>query len=199
MSTEMSKPSPYLFLIKFVFIFIVLYIFFPFYRGVIGPGGKIYSSFLANHFNLIVGFTKALIGSAKFILHTAGFELYQKNYHSLQIGYSKGISVNPSCLGWAVMSFWTAFVGANTGSFNHKMKWMLWGLSTIISINIFRISLITIANHLRWSSFTSLNHHDTFNAASYVCIIILTGYYIRVQKKYERIEFESREAAYTTR
>jgi exosortase/archaeosortase family protein len=176
--------------------FFILYYFFPIYRGVIGEGGVFYSSFLERHFNIITGFTKILTGSAKTLIELLGFEIYQKDYHSLKIGYSRGISVNPSCLGWAVMSFWVAFVFANIGSVPHKLKWMLIGTVSIITLNVFRIVLITIANHLNWASVTSLDHHQSFNAASYVCIIILMGCYIRMQKKYERTNIAREQADY---
>ncbi|HEX8277877.1 MAG TPA: hypothetical protein VF540_04250, partial [Segetibacter sp.] len=120
----LKHNSPYLFLIRFLASFFSLYLFFPWYRGVVGAGGRFHSSFFETHFNLIIGFTRFLTGSAKLLLETVGYSLHQKDYHSLQIGYSRGISVNPSCLGWAVMSFWIAFVFANVGSAKHRLKWI---------------------------------------------------------------------------
>lgn len=189
----LNHKSPYLFLIRFVTSFFGLYLFFPMYRGVIGPGGKVYSSFLESHFNIITGLTRVLTGSAKLLLEAAGYQLYQHDYHSLKIGYSKGIVVNPSCLGWAVMSFWVAFVFANRGTRKHKIKWMAFGIISIVLLNITRIALIIIANHLNWAPITSLDHHQTFNVASYVCIIILISWYLRMQKKYERIELAGKQ------
>ena len=197
MEKILNKKTPYFFFIRFFACFFILYLFFPFYRGVIGPGGKIYSSYLESHFNIITSFTRLLTSSAKLFLEAAGYDIYQKNYNSLRIGYSKGVHVNPSCLGWAVMSFWVAFVFANTGSVKHKVKWMLTGLVSIILLNITRIALITVANHLRWAPLTSLDHHTTFNLASYVCIIILIMRYIRIQKKYERTDFAAKRTGHT--
>lgn len=181
------KHTPYSFFIRFLLCFFFLYFFFPAYRGVIGPGGKFYSSFLENHFNLVTGLTKFLISSVRVILETAGYEIYQKDYQSLKIAHSQGITVNPTCLGWGVMSFWVAFVFANPGLLRYKMKWMGIGIATIVLLNIIRITLIIIANHLGWTPVTSLDHHQTFNIASYVCIIILAGSYLFIQKKHERI------------
>ncbi|MCW3114283.1 MAG: hypothetical protein JWR18_2679 [Segetibacter sp.] len=187
------KNSPYLFIIKFLLSFFILYYFFPFYRGVIGPGGNLYSSFIDTHFNLIVSFTKFLTMSAKLLLEAAGYDLFQQDYSTIRIGHSKGVHVNPSCLGWAVMSFWVAFVFANTGSKKHKLKWMIIGVFSIVLLNITRIALITISNHLTWAAITSLDHHQTFNVASYVCIIIFISCYIRVQKKYERTHLAAKQ------
>lgn len=195
MKSPLQKKTPYLFLIRFLLSFSVLYLFFPFYRGVIGPGGKIYSSFLETHFNLVIGFTRFLIGSAKTLLEAVGYHLHQKNYHTLRIDNSRGISVNPSCLGWGVMSFWAAFVYANPGKAKHKLKWIATGVFSIVCLNVLRIAFITIANHLNWAPLTSLDNHQTFNLASYVCIIILILWYVRVQKNYERIHYEAEQPA----
>ncbi|MDQ6813786.1 MAG: exosortase/archaeosortase family protein [Bacteroidota bacterium] len=196
MKILLHKNSPYLFIIKFLLSFFVLYFFFPFYRGIIAPDGRLYSSYLQTHFNLVIQFTKLLTGCAKVVLEAAGYEVFQRNYNSLRIGHSRGVHVNPSCLGWAVISFWIAFVFANTGAASHKVKWMVAGIVSIIALNVLRIVLIIIANHLSWSGITSLDHHQTFNVASYVCIIILILWYIRVQKKYERNLLAARQTSH---
>lgn len=183
-----DKKSPYLFFIKFLLCFFALYFFFPFYRGITGVGGKMYSPFLDHHINIVKGLTLFLTGSAKLILQVLHYEVSQPNYHTLRIGYSSGISVNPSCLGWGVMSFWIAFVFANNGSWKYKLKWMITGITSICILNITRIVLICVANHLHWKTITTLDHHQTFNIFSYGCIFILMYVYVGVQKKYEGIE-----------
>jgi exosortase/archaeosortase family protein len=178
----MPTRSPLLFLTRFLTCFFLLYLFFPLYRGLIGAGGRVYFSFLDDHCNLVEGFTSFLIGSAKFLLQSAGYDLVQKNYHSLQIAGSRGISVNPSCLGWAVMSFWFAFVFADHRPVKDRFIWIAGGLAAIIALNISRISLIALANHLQWARVTSMDPHLAFNVVSYVCIIILICLYLRTTK-----------------
>jgi len=187
------KSSPYLFFIKFLSCFFILYSFFPFYWGVTGKGGKMYSPFLDDHFNIIKGLTGFLTGAARFFLQALQYHTYQNNYHTLRIGYSRGISVNPSCLGWGIMSFWIAFIFANSGGWRYKAKWMIIGTSSICILNITRIALIAVAAHLHWKTITSLDHHQTFNIFSYGCIFILMYLYIRAQKKYEGIEIRRKE------
>lgn len=180
-----GKNSPYLFFIKFLGCFFILYGFFPFYWGITGKGGKIYSAFLDNHFNIIKGLTGFLTGAAKGVLESLNYTVHQSNYHTLRISYSGGISINPTCLGWAVMSFWVAFVFANNGGWKHKVKWMIAGVASVCILNITRIALIALAAHLRLKTIILLDHHQTFNIFSYGCIFILMYLYIRVQKKYE--------------
>lgn len=180
-----SKASPYLFFIKFLLSFFILYLFFPFYWGLTGIGGTLYSPFLDHHLNVIKGLTVFLTGCAKYILEALHYTVKQPNYYTLRIGYSRGINVNPSCLGWGVMSFWVAFVFANYGSLKHKLKWTLLGITSICILNITRIVLIAVASHLHWKTITSLDHHQTFNVFSYGCIFIFMYLYISFQKKYE--------------
>ncbi len=194
--TIFHKNSPYWFFIKFIVAFTLLYLFFPFYWGVTGTGGKLYSPFLAEHFNFLKGFTSLLTKSAKLLLDLLGFETQQRLYNSLRIENSRGIIVNPSCLGWGVMSFWFAFVYANNGSWKYKLKWILTGISIIIMLNIFRIALIALANHKGWKIIIGLDHHQTFNIASYGCVFMLMYRYITVHNrshKYKRNTLKSSE------
>ncbi|HEX8355877.1 MAG TPA: exosortase/archaeosortase family protein [Segetibacter sp.] len=184
-----DTKSPYWFIIKFLLCFFVLYFFFQFYFGVTGKGGRFYSPFLDAHLNFIKGLTGFLVVPSKYVLQVLDYDVVQNNYHTLRIGHSRGISVNPSCLGWKVMSFWVAFVFANAGTWKHKLKWITAGLCAIIVLNITRIVLITLANHHKWKPITSLDHHDTFNVLSYGCIFISMFLYVRAQKKYEAIQF----------
>jgi len=190
----LDKRSPYLFLIKFLVCFVILYLFFPVYRGITGPGGDFYSAFLDSHFNLIKGLTKFLTASSKAFLELLQYNVKQNDYHSLKIGFSRGVSVNPSCLGWAVMSFWIAFVYANKSNWKHKMGWMVLGIACIMLLNIFRIILILLANHLNWSFLASLDSHLIFNIISYGFIFLLIFWYLGAQKKHEAVESNRRKA-----
>lgn len=194
----LEKNSPLSFLIKFLLCFFALYYFYPFYRGVTGEGGRIYSSFLDHHLNLVWGLTSFLTGAARLILAAFHYNVTQSNYHTLRIEYSRGISVNPSCLGWAVMSFWAAFVFANQGTWQRKLKWIAGGIASIVTLNIIRIVLICIANHLNWRLITSLDAHDTFNVFSYGCIFLLMFWFARSQKKYEGIKVAGGEQSLRT-
>jgi exosortase/archaeosortase family protein len=179
---KFDKKYAFLFLLKFLGLFLVLYLFLPFYQGITGVGGKMYVRFLDEHVNLVQGFTLFLTGSAKILLQAFDLHVSQINYHVLRIEDSRGISVNPSCLGWGVMSFWIAFVFANEGTWRQKLKWMLLGVSSICLLNIARIALIAAANHFRWTVITSLDPHQVFNVLCYACIFILMYLYLKMQK-----------------
>ena len=183
----LDKKAPYLFFIKFLSCFFILYFFFYFYWGVTGKGGAMFSPSLAENFNIIKGLSSFLTFSAKQVLELFSFNVHQMNFHTLRIDYSKGISVNPDCLGWGVMSFWVAFVFANPGRLQHKSIWMALGLTSVVLLNITRIVLIAISNHRHWKTISPLDHHQTFNILAYGFIFLLMYAYIRVQKKHEAI------------
>lgn len=183
----LNNQAPYSYLIRFSLLFIFLYFSFPFYRGITGEGGMIYSSFVAKYLNLITGLTSLLTNAAKTILQALDYTVSQKNYHTLRIMNSRGISVNPSCLGWGVMSFWAAFVIADSTSFFFKIKWLIIGLVSILLLNIVRIVLIALANHLHWNFITTLDPHQTFNFFSYCLLFILILIYLKIQKKHQNL------------
>lgn len=188
-----DKKSPYAFLIKFLLCFFILYFFFPFYRGITGAGGKLYSPFLDSHFNIIRWLTGFLTGASRLMLEALHYPVYQKNFHSLSIAHTVGVNVNPSCLGWGVMSFWIAFVFANKGTLKHKLKWMFSGIFFICLLNIARITIITLAIHLHWQTVVSLDHHTAFNILSYTCIFIVMYWYLNIQNKYEETAYKRKQ------
>ena len=189
-----QRIAPYSFFIRFILLFSILYLFFQFYWGITGFGGKMYSPILAEHFNIIKGISSFLTGCARLLLNLFGYDTFQRQYNALRIGNSRGVIVNPSCLGWAVLSFWTAFVYANNGKILHKLKWIFGGCTIITFINIARIALIALANHINSGFISRIDHHQAFNFASYFCVFILMFWYLTVQKKYERNHIDTKAA-----
>jgi exosortase/archaeosortase family protein len=180
-----EQLSPYSFLIKFLFLFAFLYGLFPFMRGITSPDGKFYAQFVADYLDIVKALTRFLTNAAKATLELLQYETRQRDYQTLRIEHSRGIIVNPSCLGWGVMSFWTAFVLANKGVWQYKLKWIFMGLFFIMLLNTIRIALVALANHLHWHTVTSLDHHLVFNILSYCIIALMIAWFIKVQKKYE--------------
>jgi len=177
--------TPYSFVIKFVFLFLFLYALFPFMRGITAPGGEMYFSFADTYLNVVRGLTTFLTSAAKGVLEMLQYHTNQRDYQTLRIESSRGVIINPTCLGWGVMSFWVAFVVANKGAWQHKLKWLAIGLGSILLLNIMRVAIIALANHLQWEAITSLDQHLFFNILSYCIIILMVIWFVTVQKKYE--------------
>jgi hypothetical protein len=74
--------------------------------------------------NLVKAFTVFLVKVSKAVLEFLKFNVLEKNFKTLRISNAAGVVVNPSCLGWGIMSFWIAFVYANKGGVKRKLKWI---------------------------------------------------------------------------
>lgn len=88
-----------------------------------------------------------------------------KNGHSIRMVYE--------CIGYGVMSFWGAFVFANSVAVLKKIKWILGGWMLIWLINVIRISLLLISINKQWHTPFNINHHTLFNIAAYSLIIVM--------------------------
>jgi exosortase/archaeosortase family protein len=181
---HIDKLAPYAFIIKFLFLFAFLYLLFPFFRGIVAPGGTFYSSFAQHYVNPVKGLTSFITSGARVVLEMLNYETLQRNYSTLRIASSRGIVVSASCLGWGVMSFWAAFVVANKGDWQHKLKWLVIGISSILLLNILRISMVALGNHFSWDTIIN-DHHLIFTILSYSLVILMILWFITVQNKHE--------------
>ncbi len=168
---------------KFLIIFVVLSAGFYGYVGLITPGGKTFSPFLAELPDVTTWFTSFIAKSAKFLLEISGYNVYQKSPSNVTIQGSRGVTILWACLGFGVMSFWTAFVAAHKNPIKYTLKWIAGGVAALIAINIIRIMLIALAFHHNWAMISSFDAHSSFNIAAYVLIFLLMFLFIRDNNK----------------
>ena len=178
----MSKGSSFN-ILRFLLVFFVLKFTFNAYIGILSPGGKVYSPFLQHYANLPAWFTYLICKCAKGLLQLGGYSVYQKAMNNVTISGSRGINIIWACLGFGVMSFWTAFVWAHTATRRYKCKWTVIGILLITGINIIRIALIALGFHHNWKAFNAIEPHFAFNVVSYIAIILLTAWFIIRYKK----------------
>jgi exosortase/archaeosortase family protein len=165
-------------LTRFFVVFAVLSGCFYTYVGLTSPGGKTYSYFLDHYLNVPAWLTCLIAKISFLILKLIGFAVYQRTPNNVTISGSSGVTILWACLGFAVMSFWTAFVVAHKASRQFRIKWCIIGNVLITVLNITRIVLIALANYYHWKMITSLEPHTTFNIASYILLFALTGWFI---------------------
>ena len=101
----------------------------------------------------------------------------------MQVRGGRGVHVGYGCLGYGVISFWIAFVFANTGSWKRKAAWMLGGAIVLWIINVQRISLVLIGANKNWKFPFGWDHHTWFNIAAYLAIFVMIWLYDRSRKK----------------
>jgi exosortase/archaeosortase family protein len=178
-----SKQSSNFNILQFLLVYALLAGWFYCFIGITSPGGNTYSPILDHYFNAPRWLTWLIAKSSMAMLRLAGFTVYQRSHNNVTIMGSRGVTIIWACLGFGVMSFWTAFVTAHKATRQYKLKWCLSGIAIIIALNITRITLIAVANHYHWLSITSLEPHATFNIASYILLFLLVVWFIRRYKK----------------
>jgi len=173
-------------ILRFLILFVLLTGWFYAYVGITSPGGKTYSPFLDHYLNITTWLTWLLAKAALTILKLAGFVVYQRAPNNVTIAGGSGVTILWACLGFGVMSFWTAFVIAHKATWRFRLTWCITGIALVTALNIARIVLIALANYYHWKMITSLEPHETFNIASYILLFALIGWFIRRYKQYEK-------------
>ena len=125
----------------------------------------------------------AILWGAKGFLWLLGYQTYIVHTFYLKMLMGRSVHVVYSCLGYGIISFWLAFVFANTGSFKKKALWMVCGVLVIWSINVIRIALLLLAINNKWNLFLGLDHHSLFNITTYLFIFIGIYFYDRSNNK----------------
>jgi exosortase/archaeosortase family protein len=162
--------------IRFVLLFICTYILFyysiKFITGIAAPGGY-HSSFIENYFNIAAWLRSSLILSSKFLLSLIDMNTERLDDYVLKLINGRGIRIVYACLGFAVMSFWAAFITASSTNFKKKTQWLFGGLFILWLLNVVRISLVLIAGNKGWHFPFNWDHHTWFNIIAYFFILIM--------------------------
>jgi exosortase/archaeosortase family protein len=167
------KHFSLIYLFKLVCLTLILHYLSDRYDGIVSPEGSYYSQFLDQNLNYIRWVRDILMYVSNFIANGFGTESYISGPQMMKIGQGIQVEIWAPCLGFGIMSFWTAFILTNTGNWKKKSLWWLGGISSICLINCLRIALFLIALDRNWAQNSSLDHHDLFNIAAYILIGIL--------------------------
>ncbi|MDB5200750.1 MAG: hypothetical protein JWQ27_159 [Ferruginibacter sp.] len=157
------------FLVRFGLIFIVCYYGSLAVIGLSAPG-KHYSPFVAEHLNFIGWIRASLLWGTGKLLSLFGIATFKLDDYVLRKVNGRGIRMVYECIGYGVMSFWIAFVGASEGPFKKRFIWIIGGLLAIWTINVIRLSLVLTAVNNNWSFPLGLDHHTWFNIVAYLFI-----------------------------
>jgi len=167
--------SPIKFVFTFLFLFLCFYYFNILFFGITSPGSH-YSPFLATHLNYIQGLRGLLLNVSSWLLNLLGYTSIYNNTELLVAG--KGVLVLIySCLGFGLMSFFSAFIIAYPKKLKNKIIFLITGNLTIQLLNITRFVLLAIF----WNKQASriIDHHAIFNIILYVVIMISLYFWVR--------------------
>jgi exosortase/archaeosortase family protein len=181
----LNKKPLILYLLRFVLCFFVLYFGTKALIGITAPGG-FYWAFADDNLNYVAALRSLLMHSSQLLLQALGISTYLKDIFTIRMQGGIGVHVVYSCLGYGVMSFWIAFVFANSGTFKEKFIWMLVGILTIFLINVGRISLMLVAVNKRWASPLHMDNHTWFNIAAYTAIFFLMWLFDKSKRRIDR-------------
>ncbi len=170
--------------LKFLGVFAIAYFGTIAWIGLAAPGNY-YSPFIDQYLDYVSWLRSSLLHTSKWVLEMTGTAIVIPDAYSLQVVNGASIHIGYDCIGYGVMSFWLAFVIANTGSFLKKGVWVSVGLITIWLINILRICLFLVTLNKKQTMPFGLDNHTFFNITAYIAIFILIYLFDKSQKKTE--------------
>lgn len=184
MNKELFKFFDVIYFIKLLSLFLLFYYFNLFFIGITAPGNY-YSSFLDHHLNYVAGFRNSVLHMSNLIATLLGLDSHVDDLFTITANeYS--VTIVYSCLGFGVMSFWTAFVLAGYADRKKKIMWILSGLIIIWLLNCTRMAILLLAMTKHWPVNSVIDHHTLFNIISYALIIVMTFLYYKDEKNQKR-------------
>jgi len=166
----------------FPLLFLVLYYFNIGFIGLTSPGG-LYIHFLDQHFNYIRYWREFNIEASATILETFGYEVFTNEFR-LHVKGKAGFILVYSCLGYGILSLFSAFVLTYPKPIKEKLYFLLTGVITFQALNTLRLILIA----LYWKPapmLLKMNAHEIFNSMIY--IIIACSIYFWLNQKITNI------------
>ena len=160
------------FVLVFTIVFLACYFGILFITGLAVPGGM-YSPFVEKYFNVAAWLRTSLIVGTKLSVSFFNIDTVRIDEYVLRIPNANGIRIVYSCLGFGIMSFWTAYIFATAARMVKKIVWLFIGLLLIWTINVVRISMVLIAGYKGWRFPLRLDHHIWFNIIAYLVIFLM--------------------------
>ena len=167
-----AKQAFIRFVLVFTFIFLVCYYGALFITGLAIPG-KMYSPLVEKYLNLAAWLRTSLVLGTNLFVSFFNIETVRIDEYILRIPNANGIRIVYSCLGFGVMSFWTAYTLATHAFVSKKIIWLFIGLFSLWIINVLRISMVLLSGYRGWNFPLSLDHHTWFNIVAYLFIFIM--------------------------
>lgn len=174
------------FLGKYILRLAILYFLFRsvnwLWVGLITPGGR-YSAFIDHYLDYVTLIKISVLHAGRFLADLLGTATLFINDNILQVANGGRVRMAWACCGLEIMSFWLAFVLADTTSIAKKIFWGIGGLAMIFIINSVRIAVLVIAQQERWRGLLKMDHHDVFNYVAYFFLLVLMFVYYQKNKQ----------------
>lgn len=177
-----SVQSFAIYLVRFACVFCIFYFGT---LGIIGlsSGKNLYSPFVASYLDYITPLRHSILQSCNFLLQGLGYTTLFTDEFTLSIPNRAAVKMVYSCVGYGVLSFWTAFILANRGNVYKKIKWLLCGWVFLWSLNVLRVFLLLITIDRQNDLSFPIDHHTIYNIVAYGFIFLLMYFYDRAEKR----------------
>ncbi len=177
------KNEGFLFIIKFLCLFGLLYFFCLFFISITTKGSNGFTIFLRDYLNFIDWIRYSVLSVSKLLCKLMGIECFIQDRILLRsFKTDKALHMGYDCIGYGVMSFWTAFVVANNQPWKPKLCWTVIGCLLTWVINCVRVTTLMIALSNNWPISGFIDHHTLFNIISYCFLLAMIYVYIRTNK-----------------
>jgi exosortase/archaeosortase family protein len=173
------KRETYTFLIKFICLFLVFYSINIGVIAISSPGG-FYVPFVETHINYIQFLRNTYISGVTIILRLLGYEVITSPF-GLGVLNHAGFKLVYSCLGYGLMSCFSAFAFSIPKPFTSRYLFLASGICLIFLLNIFRLLLVALYYNPKFNIFR-LDHHEIFNIATYLTIVGFSYLYLKLKK-----------------
>lgn len=152
------------------------------YYGTIGliglsTRGNYFVSFISEWFNYVSGLRRLLMEVSRISMEWMGYRIEFWGNSNVRFTGGRGVHIGYDCIGYGVMSFWTAFILANQASWKRKANWLMVGLFVIFIINVLRINLLLLAVNRASATPLQFDNHFWFNVFAYTTIFIMIYFY----------------------
>ncbi|MES2455198.1 MAG: glycosyltransferase [Bacteroidota bacterium] len=176
-SSRGTKISTH-FIFRFLLLFSILYAFHLAVIGLTTPGG-LYLTFADQHLNYIASWREFCISSTTSILEQLGYQTQTKS-NGLSVKGHSGFRLIYSCLGYGVMSAFSAFVMVYPAKWHSKITFLTLGLLMIQILNICRLTMIAL---YYTSGKYSFDHHLLFNCLLYGCVALTIYFFVNTTSR----------------
>jgi exosortase/archaeosortase family protein len=173
----------YRFLAGIVIIFLIFIVFYYILRKI-----NFINTWYINQLNQ---FTIFLLYSSKLVVQQFGYEVvtYGKTIQIIDHFRASGVYLDRGCMGRNVMISFLGLILVYPGKFIHKLWYIPMGLIILISVNISRISALTIIAYC-CPKYSDINHHVIFRIVAWAVIFLLWAVWIN---KFGTIKFKKKQ------
>lgn len=158
------------FVLLFFTVFAALYMLNYSLTGLIQPGG-FYSQWIAEHFDYITVFRGFLLRTTGSIIELLGYKIYLKE-NILYVNGGNNIRMVYSCIGINILCVWWALIIAFPIEKKTRFFYFIIGTICLITINITRLTLLSISTYNYTLGKLAIDHHTIYNWIVYGLILI---------------------------